>query len=220
MTDVQRLLAEYIAEHRAGGGADPIEYLDRAKGTDRAELAELIDAYLVRSSGRDWDPDAFAGSPAQQVADGIARSLQGASGWWPVVLPRLRDRARLTRRQVVERLSAALGVAGREEKVGDYYHRMEQGTLASGGVTERVLEALAGIYGASAERLRELGEPMGEGGGPAGPPAMPRVATPDPRYGRGEPGGAGAEEREGAGAEPVAPAKEPDEIDRMFTGGR
>ena len=51
--DVQKLLSEYIAEHRAGGEADPIAYLDRADDADRPELTELIDAYLVRSPGRD-----------------------------------------------------------------------------------------------------------------------------------------------------------------------
>ena len=47
------------------------------------------------------------------------------------MLPRLRKQARLTRAQVVERLSAALGAAGREQKVAGYYHEMEQGTLDS-----------------------------------------------------------------------------------------
>ena len=214
MADVEKLLSEYIAEHRAGGEADPLEYLDRVEGADRAELTELIDAYLVRSPGRDWDPEAFKGSAAEQVADGIARSLQGASGWWPMVLPRLRDRARLTRRQLVERLSAALGVAGGEERVADYYHAMEQGTLASGGVSERVLDALAELYGGSAHLLRQLGEPLGEGRGPAGAPAMARTHT-DSGYAVE----ASAEDREGARSEPVAPAGERDEIDELFTGG-
>lgn len=211
MADVEKLLSEYIAEHRAGGEADPLAYLDRVEGTDRAELTELIDAYLVRSPGREWDPQAFKGSAAEKVADGIARSLEGASGWWPMVLPRLRDRARLTRRQLVERLSAALGVAGGEEKVADYYHAMEQGTLASGGVSRRVLDALAEIYGGRAETLRELGAPLGEGRGPAGAPALARTARPDPGY--------ALEDHEEPRAHPVAPAPERDEIDELFTGG-
>ncbi|MQA75980.1 MAG: hypothetical protein GEU88_16880 [Solirubrobacterales bacterium] len=221
MADVERLLSEYIAEHRAGGRADPLEYLERVEGTDRAELAELIDAYLRRSPGREWDPEAFEGSAAERLADGIARSLQGASGWWPMMLPRLRDGARLTRGQLVERLSAALGVAGREEKVRAYYHEMEHGTLPSAGVSQRVLDALAEIFGGSAETLREIGAPLGEGRGPAGAPAMARVGTPDPRYAEGRPGAPGdaAGEAGEPRAEPVTPAKERDEIDEMFTGG-
>ena len=215
MADVEQLLSEYIAEHRAGGKADPLEYLDRVEGADRAELTELIDAYLVRSPGREWDAEAFKGSAAEKVADGVARSLQGASGWWPMVLPRLRDRARLTRSQLVERLSKALGVTGGEEKVADYYHGMEQGTLASGGVSRRVLDALAEIYGGSAETLRELGQPMGEGRGPAGAPAMARKARLDPDYALE----ARSEDGEESRLEPVVPARERDEIDELFTGG-
>ena len=215
--DVQKLLSEYIAEHRAGGEADPIAYLDRADDADRPELTELIDAYLVRSPGREWDPQAYEGSAAARVAEGFARSLQGSSGWWPAILPRLRDQARLTRNQVVERLSAALGVAGREQKVGGYYHEMEYGSLDSRGVSERVLDALGEIYGTTATALREIGEPLGEGRGAAGAPAMARTSVPDPKY-AGETIEAREDDRAAARPEPVAPA-ERDEIDEMFTGG-
>ncbi len=62
--DVKKLLSDYIVEHRAGGEADPIAFIERAPDPDRAELAELIDAYLARSPGREWDAEAFAGSSA------------------------------------------------------------------------------------------------------------------------------------------------------------
>ena len=77
--DVQKLLSEYIAEHRAGGEADPLVYLDRADEADRAELAELIDAYLARSPGREWDAEAYEGSAAERVAESFGRSLPGSS---------------------------------------------------------------------------------------------------------------------------------------------
>ena len=38
MTDVDRLLAEYIAEHRAGGEADPREYLSRVSAPSEPSL--------------------------------------------------------------------------------------------------------------------------------------------------------------------------------------
>ena len=49
MSDVDRLLAEYIAEHRAGGEADPRAFLSRASPAEQRELASLIDAYLARA---------------------------------------------------------------------------------------------------------------------------------------------------------------------------
>lgn len=211
--DVTKLLSDYIAEHRAGGEADPIAYLERADDADRAALAALIDAYLERSPGREWDAEAYADSPAERVADEIGRSLVGAAGMWPSILPRLRHQARLTRGQVVERLSAALGVSGRESKVGGYYHEMEHGTLDSRRVSERVLAALGDIYGTTAEKLREIGEPISSGPPAAGAaaPAMARTAFPDPDY--------VMEDRVELRSEPVAPAAERDEIDGMFTGG-
>ena len=111
MADVEKLLSEYIAEHRAGGAADPIEYLDQLQGTDRDELALLIDAYLARSPGRSWDREAFSGSTSERLTESLARSLEGASGLWPTILPRLRDRAQITRGALVHRLAEALGVA-------------------------------------------------------------------------------------------------------------
>src|SRR5947207_5676544 len=108
MPDVEQLLSQYIAEHRGGGTADPREYLYRLKGKDRDELAVLIDAYLARSPGQSWDATAFSGSPAEQLTESLARSLEGASGLWPTILPRLRDRAEIKRDELVRRLAEAL----------------------------------------------------------------------------------------------------------------
>ena len=62
MSDVDRLLAEYVAEHRAGGEADPREYLSRASPPSGAELAALIDAYLARAPRQQFDEASFRGS--------------------------------------------------------------------------------------------------------------------------------------------------------------
>jgi len=132
MTDVNRLLEEFIAEDRAGGVADPLPYLARVSGLDRAELEALLDGYLARAPRRAFDRAAFEASPAR----GVATSLAGLSGTWPALLPRLRDRARLRRAELVSRLAVELGVAGREAKVAGYYHAMEQGTLPAAGVVE------------------------------------------------------------------------------------
>lgn len=92
---------------------------------------------------------------------------------------------------------------------------MEQGLLPAGGVSERVLEALAGIVGASARLLREAGR--AETAGPAGAApsatfARSSLPDPDPDYGDG----AGGERAEEAGP---LPPDEPDELDRLFRGG-
>src|SRR5436190_11052601 len=169
MSDVDRLLSEYIEEHRSGGEADPVEYLERLEGTERRELEALIDGYLARAPRRRWNAEAFQGSAAEAMAESLEKSLDGVAGLWPAVLPGLRDRARLKRAELVARLAAALGASGREEKVADYYHRMEQGTLPASGVSDRVLEALGKLVGTSVAALRSAGQAAVEPGGPAPP---------------------------------------------------
>ncbi len=55
MTEVDRLFESYINEHRAGGEAQPWAYLEQVEGADREELAALLDAYLARAPGAEWD---------------------------------------------------------------------------------------------------------------------------------------------------------------------
>jgi hypothetical protein len=208
MADVEQLLHDFIAEDRATGSADPLPYLELLTGTDRAELEALIDGYLARAPRRQFDREAFAASPARAVAEEVGRALGGASGRWPALLPRLRHRAQLKRTEVVQRLAAELGATeGQARKVASYYHGMEQGTLPSAGVSDRVLEALARVVGATAAQLREAGRAAGDV--PLAPAAasFARVGSPDPQY-------VDAEALMAAGAPP-----EPrDEIDELFTG--
>ena len=209
MADVERLLLQFIAEDRAGGVPDPLVFLEQVSGTDRDELEALIDRYLSDAPRRPFDAAAFAGSPARSVAEDLGRSLAGTGGAWPALLPRLRHRARLRRAELVARLSAELGVAGREAKVGAYYHQMEQGTLPASGVSDRVLEALGRILGERTERLREAGASLrGTRSGAEADVAFARLAEPDPDF------------AEAPAPLPPAPAADSrrDEVDELFTG--
>jgi hypothetical protein len=209
MTDVDRVFEEYVAEHRAGGEADPLAYLERVEGAERAQLAALIDAYLVRSPGQRWDEEAYHGSAAERLVESLEESLTGASGSWPVVLPRLRHQAKIRREQLVRRLADALGVAGREEKVAYYYNQMEHGRISPQGVSDRVLDALAAIVGSTREALREAGERAVSPR--AGDEVFARMAAPPPEYeDQASPGPARSPGR----AEP-----ERDEVDELFLGG-
>jgi hypothetical protein len=207
MPDVERLLQEFIAEDRAGGAADPLDYLARVEGGDRSELEALIDGYLARASRRPFDPGAFAGSRAEANAAHVARALGGVSGAWPVVLPRLRHRARLRRTDVVQQLAQQLGAEAQRDKIAGYYHAMEQGTLPAAGVSARVLDALARVLGVTAARLREAGEAAaGAAPGSSASVAFARVGAPDPAYDEPEP----------PTHEP-APETPPDAVDALFT---
>ena len=217
MTDPQHLLQQFIEEDRAGGTADPLAYLQRVEGADRSELEALLDGYLARAPRRAFDAETFAGSPAARTAEAINRTLVGESGRWPTLLPQLRHHAQLKRAELVERLAAALGVPGQEEKVAGYYHAMELGTLPADGVSDRVLSSLASIVGATASALRQAGSNMGDTvveammdpGSAAPAPAFARVAEPNPDFTPAAGGFA-----DDPGAEPVL-----DEVDLLFTGG-
>ena len=206
MTDVLQLLSEYKQASREDGDADPRPYLARVSGTDRELLAGLIDAYLEQAPRREFDAERFQGSPAATIAEEVQRSLAGESGIWPALLPQLRRRARLRRSELVHQLAARLGAQAQEQKVGEYYHRMEQGLLPAAGVSDTVLDALGKIVGWTAEALRSAGALPA-----AGPPRADAGAV----FARTHRGG-GAERAPDPGAAP--PAGEWDEVDRLFRG--
>ncbi len=111
----------------------------------------------------------------------------------------------------MKRLADALGAAGKEKKVERYYHEMEQGMLPAKGVSNRVLDAIGSIVGASGEALRRAGAAFPPGPPPTEGAALARTATPDEEY---------DSESSGAPA-PASPAErtEMDEVDKLFTGG-
>jgi hypothetical protein len=206
MSEVDRLLAEYKQAHRSDGDADPGPFLARASGVEREQLAALIDSYLERAPRRDFDAAAFRESPAAVVADSAYRSLAGSAGLWPVLLPRLRNQARIRRADLVAELAARLGAQSKQEKIASYYHEMEQGRLPASGVSDTVLEALGKIVGYGTDALRSAGQ-MPAPGGP--PPEAGAV------YARTRRAPAEAEAPAAAPAEP----EDWDEVDRLFRAG-
>jgi hypothetical protein len=208
MTDLDRLLADYIAEHRAGGEADPREYLARASPEERTELAALIDTYLAHVPRQPFNQAMFRGSSAERTVDELERAIAGQAGLWPALLPSLRDRAGLKRSELVDRLAAALGQSGRKDKVAGYYHQMEQGRLPARGVSDRVLEALGQLVGETAAALRDAGRaltPSGQGPAAASVAAFARRAYSE--SGTDEP------------ATATGARAEWDEVDELFRGG-
>lgn len=207
MPDVETLLNQFIADHKAGGEADPHSYLDQVESGDRGELAALMDAYLAQAPRREWDAEAYASSSAPELVEAMSRSLQGQAGTWPALLPRLRERARLRRSELVGELAARLGAQNQRPKVERYYNEMEQGLLPSEGVSDDVLDALGKIVGQSRDALRQAGQALGPApGGEAPAPAAAFARTTEVQVGA-------------AALSPEEPAGEWDEVDRLFRGG-
>lgn len=214
MISPQQLFQEFAEAYRRDGSADPREYLSQTDGIDREELGALIDGFLERAPRRRWDAAAFSGSMAERALTRATAPAEnpvaGEAAAWSELLPALRMRARLKRKALVERLAAALGFPDQEERVADYYHRMEQGQLAPSGVSNRVLEALGEIVGSPADVLRRSGE-AGQLAGEAGGEVFARVGAPaDDSQVAGRPTVLGAD---------IERSNPPDELDLLFTGG-
>jgi hypothetical protein len=210
MPDPEQLRDEFAAAFEAGEEPNPRDFSERADSAARQETEALIDRYLMTAPRRAWDPDAYEKSLARVAVDQVFESMEGVSGTWPEVLPTLRNRARIKRRELVERLAGALGFGERAqvEKVGRYYNEMEHGLLPAEGVSPRVIEALAGIVGSSADVIRRAGAVVGGAEG-AGGEVFARKALLDEDY--------ALEARMAAPAEPAAAPPQRDEIDELFT---
>lgn len=207
MADLEKLRDEFAAAFAAGQSPDPTEWLAQVGDDERQELESLIDHYLMTAPRRAWDAEAYEHSLAKVAVDRAFESREGVSGSWPELLPRLRDRARIKRAELVERLTAKLGETD-SAKVGVYYNRMEHGALPADGVSATVLAALADLVGTSAAALRAAGASGAERASGA-EPAYARLAAPDRGY---------DEVADFKAAEVAAPADR-DRIDELFTGG-
>jgi hypothetical protein len=137
--------------------------------------------------------------PSQPAEEQVELMRAWARGQSPLVA--LRARRGLKRPDVVRELLARLGLpAAAEGKVGRYLHELEAGALDPARVDRRVWDALAGLLGADVRRLASL-RPR-------------RLGAAQPAFYREPTGEAGAS----ATAAAPSPA-EPDEVDRLFTGG-
>ncbi len=212
MSEVDRLLTEYIEKQLAGERPEPRAFVEKLEGDERGELAELIDAYLMDAPADPWDPGALQNSPEAAVLESMGRALKGEAGMLPAVLPRLRARAKLRRDQVVAALAESLGLTGKTERVGAYYHQLEFGDLPARGVKDQVFDALGSILGVSGAGLRRAGEAPVPSSGDAGKGAAvyARVAEPDERFNAAAPGKATAGETRASG--------DWDEVDELFRG--
>jgi transcriptional regulator with XRE-family HTH domain len=210
MSEADRLLDEFKAAFEAGREIDLEALLAGAPEAERQELGERIDSYLMNAPRRAWDADAYAASAARQSVERVWESLEGVSGTWPELLPRLRKAARIKRQELVRGLAERLGVAGREEKVAAYYNEMEHGRLPAAGVSAKVIEALAAIVDADVELIRRAGRATAAPGAEAAA-LFARTAQPSEEQ---------AEEAEAPGPADAERAEAGrDEIDELFRGG-
>ena len=153
MSTIDELYRRYVSEYRDAGDADPRTYLDELRGVDRAELAARIDRFLDTAPPPAFDPAAFTTFRADPRRQALVTQILSSE-----TLAELRTAAAATKREVAEALAERLGLAAQANAVRARYHDVETGNVDPRQVTARVWDALAGILGASAEKLRDAAE--------------------------------------------------------------
>lgn len=158
MTDVDRLLSEFIREYRSAGDADPLAFLRRA-GADRPVLAALIDGFLATEPPPPFDPEAFAAfRAAPEREETVDRLLSRRE-----TLTKLRRDAGLDKADVGAQLAERFGLSGRSASAKACYHEIETGQVAPTRVREDVWTALGDIFGRARDVIRDAASAAFEG---------------------------------------------------------
>jgi hypothetical protein len=207
--DPDRILSDFIDAWNAGRRPDVDEHLARAAEPDRAQLLADITAFAAFAPTPDYDDAALAAIRAEAAVASAAAAARSSGALWPALLPRLRERAALSTGQLAAGLVGALGLpADREPKTRGYLERLEAGELRPGGLSGRLLDALARVLGVPRGDL----EAAGAFGVPAAAPALFRAEGPAAEALR--------EDLDVIADALAAPAGgEWDEVDELFRGG-
>jgi transcriptional regulator with XRE-family HTH domain len=208
MSEVDRVLSEFIDDWNAGRRPRAEEWLERVEEDSREELAEALMEWLAVAPTPEYDEAMLAQLRADPAVTAVVAGAGGEAGTWPSLLPRLRERAGLAVRELAGRVTAAFGLGGQEERAIAYLERMEAGELDATRVSRRLLAALGEALGVSASVLAEAGDLR-----PRPAPAVRFRAAP-----------AAAMEMladfDTLSRAAMAPAPAPmDELDRLFLGG-
>lgn len=200
MSDLDRILSEFMDAWEAGRVPDPDAYLERVAPSEQHELSAQIRAYLAIAPEPAYDEATWqrlCDDPAALRAQSIPL---GEPEPWPSLLPRLRQRLGLSRRDV----AARLGVK-RPEKAERYLTAMEDGSHEPRRVTRSALARLAAVLGVTEDALGWTG------GAPS--PALLRAAAPPAAA-------APAIDLDVLADLATTPADEWDDSDELFCGGR
>ncbi len=155
MSAVEERFDAFAAAWERGEHPDPAAAIAGAPEEERAALGGMIAAYLSANPRTDVPDDVVAARAADPASEPPVA--------WPELLPALRERARITRSALVERLAAALGFPDATEQVEEHVHGLETGGLPAGRVRPAVVAALASILDVP-ESLLEAGRRLGSPG--------------------------------------------------------
>lgn len=158
MTDVDRLLSEFVDAWNAGRRPRVRDYLAQVEGDDRDALAEAISSWLEVAPTPELDAEARAAVRREPTVAALLAGADGPAGAWPELLPNLRRKRGLSVADVASRLAERFGLGpGQRERAAGYLERMERGELEPARVSRRLLDALGDLLGVSGGSLADAG---------------------------------------------------------------
>lgn len=207
---IDMLLSEFIDAWNAGRRPLVTAFLQRAAPSERETLAARIEDWLLVAPTPGYRESALAAIRREPALVAALAEIGAVPGLWPDLLPRLRERLGLKRREMAGRITSTFALKGQEERAERYLERMEQGDLDATLVSRRLLDALGSILGISGRDLARAGTLRS---------AAPTSGQALFRAGR-EPGERFEADLEALSRAAITPAPPPmDELDRLFIGG-
>lgn len=206
--------AAFTRSYEAGDG-NPRPFMEGLDDRDRRKFRLMIEKYLEQDTAAGVERPVASGPEVSLLTDRMVDRLGGAGGAMSGEVVKLRNRQGLNRKDVVGKLSEEFEASPEEsEKIDDYYHDLEFGNLPARGISDRLLDSLAGMLGTTREALRKAGQALGPSGGPQAGALYARMADDAEQviYSKAlsdSPAPVGESRR----------ADPPDRIDDLFTGG-
>jgi transcriptional regulator with XRE-family HTH domain len=155
--DPATVLSEFIADWSAGRRPDAAQFLERVAPEHRDDLASDLSMWLAVAPPPDFDEPTRAAIRAEPLVSAAIDAVDSDAGLWPVLLPRLRDRAGLSVQELAGRLATTFGLSGQQQRTAAYVERMERGELDARSVSRRLLDAMADLLGVARRDLEEAG---------------------------------------------------------------
>ena len=152
--DRDQILSEFIDAWNAGARPDVDDYLARAPESDRRELAEQLVAFMTFAPTPAYTDEALAAIRAEPIVAEALGAPSARGGVLPALLVALRERLSWTTPQVADELARELEVPEEKtSKVASYLERLERRELDPSGVSSRVFDGLARLFGVPRDEL-------------------------------------------------------------------
>ena len=216
---LDQILSEFIDAWNAGARPDVDDYLARASESDRGELAEQLVSFMTFAPTPAYSDEALAAIRGDPIVAEALGAPSGRGGVLPTLLVALRRRLSWTTPQVAGELARELEVSDENtSKIAAYLDRLERRELDPSGVSSRVFDGLARLFGVPRDELEDAADLGGWALRAAPAPGRAAIAF---RAGDKEAAEDARDDLELLARALHAPgAAARDEVDELFLGGR